>query len=169
MTSLAGLALPGNRKRGFITADTESFTCSTSSRLTKDAMSIFWKALLPSQNPKFAENPAELGPHSSQVRFASIITYFMYINFRIPNKHRLAAQVKQILQRIRCAATIWIQRRLQPRMRKWSRALAIFRSMRNKCNNLIKSKAEYAYRKKRKPHIPLLSIGIVLRHLRGSK
>ena len=132
-------------------------------------MSIFWKALLPSQNPKFAENPAELGPHSSQVRFASIITYFMYINFRIPNKHRLAAQVKQILQRIRCAATIWIQRRLQPRMRKWSRALAIFRSMRNKCNNLIKSKAEYAYRKKRKPHIPLLSIGIVLRHLRGSK
>jgi len=33
----------------------------------------------------------------------------------------------------------------------------------------IKSKAEYAYRKKRKLRIPLLRIGIVLRHLRGSK
>ncbi len=60
MTSLAGVALPGNRKTGFITADTEGYTCSTSSRLTRDAISISWRVPLPSQNPKFTENPAEL-------------------------------------------------------------------------------------------------------------
>ena len=77
MTSLAGVALPGNRKRGFITADTEGYTCSTSSRLTKDAISISWRVPLPSQNPKFTENRAELGhlrcahgiqPRSQKVR-----------------------------------------------------------------------------------------------------
>src|ERR1700730_6889024 len=77
MTSLAVVALPGNRKRGFITADTEGYTCSTSSRLTKDVISISWRVPLPSQNPKFTENPAELGhlpcahgiePRSQKVR-----------------------------------------------------------------------------------------------------
>src|SRR5206468_12427265 len=58
MTSLAGVALPGNRKRGFTTADTEGCTCSTSSRLTKDVISISWRVPLRSQNPKFTENPA---------------------------------------------------------------------------------------------------------------
>src|SRR4029077_1872403 len=77
MMSLAVVALPGNRKRGFITADTEGYTCSTSSRLTKDVISISWRVPLPSQNPKFTENPAELGhlrcahgiqPRSQKVR-----------------------------------------------------------------------------------------------------
>ena len=61
MTSLAGAALPGNRKRGFITADTEGYTCSTLSRLIKDAISISWREPLPSQNLKFTESPAEPG------------------------------------------------------------------------------------------------------------
>src|SRR5450432_2483463 len=65
MASLAGVALPGNRKRGFITADMEGYTCSTSSRLIKDAILISWKVPLPSQNQKFTNNPPAGGPGST--------------------------------------------------------------------------------------------------------
>src|SRR2546421_91812 len=43
----------GGRKRGFIRADTASYSCSTSSRLTKDATSTFWKVPLPSLSRRF--------------------------------------------------------------------------------------------------------------------
>src|SRR6266850_1275503 len=43
----------GGREKGFIRADTASYSCSTSSRLTKDATSTFWKEPLPSLNRRF--------------------------------------------------------------------------------------------------------------------
>src|SRR2546423_1314460 len=43
----------GGRKKGFIRADTASYSCSTSSRLTKDATSTFWKVPLPSLSRRF--------------------------------------------------------------------------------------------------------------------
>jgi len=42
----------------FIRADTASYSCSTSSRLTRDATSTFWRVPLPSLNPRFTEDPS---------------------------------------------------------------------------------------------------------------
>src|SRR4029077_7170562 len=51
--SFGGGARPGGRKREFIRADTANYSCSTSSRLTRDATSTFWKVPLPSLNRRF--------------------------------------------------------------------------------------------------------------------
>src|SRR6266853_145909 len=51
--SFRGGAQPGGRKREFIRVDTANYLCSTSSRLTKDATSTFWKVPLPSLNRRF--------------------------------------------------------------------------------------------------------------------
>src|ERR1700693_3041463 len=56
--SLRGGAQLGGRKREFIRADTANYSCSTSSRLTRDATSTFWKVPLPSLNPRFIEDLA---------------------------------------------------------------------------------------------------------------
>src|SRR6266851_2827025 len=44
---------PGGRKMGFIRADMASYSCSTSSRLTRDATSTSWKVLLPFLSRRF--------------------------------------------------------------------------------------------------------------------
>src|SRR6202041_940895 len=54
MSSLAA-ARPGARKKEFIPAGTANCSCSTSSRLTKAATSISWKARPPFLNRKFIE------------------------------------------------------------------------------------------------------------------
>src|SRR6266480_3473946 len=51
--SLGVGARPGGRKREFIRVDTANYLCSTSSRLTKDATSTFWRVPLPSLNRRF--------------------------------------------------------------------------------------------------------------------
>src|SRR5438876_11214205 len=54
--NLRGGAQPGGRKRGFIRAGTASYSCSISSRPTRDATSISWRVPLPSLNPRFTED-----------------------------------------------------------------------------------------------------------------
>src|SRR5712664_2252362 len=54
--SLRGGGQRGGRKREFIRADTASYSCSISSKLTRDATSISWRVLLPSLNPRFIED-----------------------------------------------------------------------------------------------------------------
>src|SRR5438128_6110090 len=51
--SFGGGAQPGGRKREFIRVDTANYSCSTSSRPTKDATSTFWKVPLPSLSRRF--------------------------------------------------------------------------------------------------------------------
>src|SRR5882762_4306671 len=48
----AGVQL-GGRKKGFIRAGMASYSCSTSSRLTRDATSTSWKVRLPSLSRRF--------------------------------------------------------------------------------------------------------------------
>src|ERR1700674_2415619 len=56
--SLRGGAQPGGRKREFIRAGTASYSCSISSRPTRDATSISWRVPLPSLNPRSIEDPS---------------------------------------------------------------------------------------------------------------
>src|SRR5882762_2092536 len=57
-----GVVQPGDRRTGFIRADTGSCSCSISSRQTKGATSTFLRVQLPSLNPRFTDACKRKGP-----------------------------------------------------------------------------------------------------------
>src|SRR6266850_1073447 len=70
--NLRGGAQPGGRKREYIRAGTASYSCSTLSRLTRDATSTFWRVPLPSLNPRFTEDSDYMLGEKEKEAFSSL-------------------------------------------------------------------------------------------------